>query len=124
MATSKLAKWQRLIRIATALRIIRNAEEFTALSHQDRWFLPALTRARDDYQAAATTGDVVLLESDMLPVSRWSDQNMGWGDKIEGQLLHYRLPGWHNAIFRDECTVARIAAIFQPLLDQVDAARG
>jgi amino acid adenylation domain-containing protein len=124
MATSKLAKWQRLIRIATALRIIRNAEEFTALSHQDRWFLPALKRARDDYQAAATTGDVVLLESDMLPVSRWSDQNMGWGDKIEGQLLHYRLPGWHNAIFRDECTVARIAAILQPLLDQVDAARG
>ena len=124
VASTRFPKWNRLIRTLAALGLIKDLEEFTALSHQDRWFLPALERARDDYQAPAATGDVVLLESNMLPVSRWSDQKMGWCDLVEGQLLHYRLPAWHDFIFRDECAVARIAAILRPLLDQVDAARG
>ena len=124
IATSKLARSSRFIRLATALGIIRDRDEFTALTHLDRWFLPALERARNDYRPPVSAGDVLLLESDMLPVSRWSDQHMGWGDRVEGQLLHHRLPGWHNDIFRDEDTVTRVARILRPLLEQVDAARG
>jgi amino acid adenylation domain-containing protein len=120
VASTRFAKWNWLIRTSAALGLIKDLEEFNALSHQDRWFLPALERARDDYQAPAATGDVVLLESNMLPVSRWSDRKMGWCDLVEGQLLHYRLPAWHDFIFRDECAVARIAAILRPLLDEVD----
>jgi hypothetical protein len=86
----------------------------------DRWFLPALDRSREGYEARATTGDVLLLESSVLPVSRWSDQNMGWGALVEGQLLHHRLPAWHETMFRDEASVANIAAILRPLFDRVD----
>jgi hypothetical protein len=77
-------------------------------------------RARADYQARTATGDMVLLESNSLPAGRWADQNMGWGGLVEGQLLHYRLPAGHEMIFRDRFSVARIAAILRPLLDQVD----
>jgi hypothetical protein len=60
-----------------------------------------------------------MLESNVLPVSRWSYQNMGWGDLVDGQLLHHRLPAWHKTMFRDEAPVASIASILQPLFDRV-----
>ncbi len=120
VASTRFGKWNRLIRTSAALGLIKNLEEFTALTHNDRWFLPALDGAREGYEARATTGDVLLLESSVLPVSRWSDQNMGWGDLVEGQLLHHRLPAWHETMFRDEASVANIAAILRPLIDQVD----
>ncbi len=120
VASTRFAKWNRLIRTLVALGLIKNLEEFTALANQDIWFQSDLMRARADYQASATTGDVVLLESNDLPLSRWSDQNMGWGDLVSGQLLHYRLPAWHDALLRDERSVDRIAAILRPLFDQVD----
>jgi thioesterase domain-containing protein len=124
IATSKLAKSSRFIRIATAWGIIRDHDEFTALTHLDRWFLPALQRARANYRPPVSAGDVLLLESDMLPVSRWSDPTMGWGDRVKGQLLHHRLPGWHNDIFREEGAVTRVAEILRPLLDRLDGAPG
>ena len=121
MASTRFGKWNdRLIRTSAALGLIKDLEEFTALRHQDRWFLPALVRARDDYQVPAATGDVVLLESNMLPISRWSDQKMGWSNLVKGQLLHYRLPGWHDRMFHDE-GAAMIAEHLRPLLDRVDA---
>jgi hypothetical protein len=106
------------------LGLIKDVEEFTALTNQDVWFLSALMRARAEYQAPVATGEVVLLESNALPVSRWSDKKMGWGDLVKGQLHHYRLPAWHDMIFRDERSVGRIAAILGPLFDQVDASAG
>ena len=124
MATTRFAKWNRLIRTLVALGLIKSLEEFTALTNQDIWFLSDLMRARVEYQAPATTGDVVLFESNELPISRWSDQNMGWGDLVRGQLLRYRLPAWHDTLFRDERSVGRIAAILRPLLDQVDTSGG
>jgi hypothetical protein len=120
VATTRFAKWNRVIRSLAALGLIKNLEEFTALTNQDIWFLSDLMRARAEYQAPATTGDVVLFESNDLPISRWSDQNMGWGNLVRGQLLHYRLPAWHDTLFRDERSVGRIAAILRPLFDQVD----
>ena len=84
MASTRFGKWNnRLIRTSAALGLIKDLEEFTALRNQDRWFLPALERARAEYQVPAATGDVVLLESNILPISRWSDQKMGWGDLVE-----------------------------------------
>ncbi len=124
VATTRFAKWNRLIRTLVALGLIKSLEEFTALTNQDIWFLSDLMRARVEYQAPATTGDVVLFESNELPISRWSDQNMGWGDLVRGQLLRYRLPAWHDTLFRDERSVGRIAAILRPLLDQVDTSGG
>jgi amino acid adenylation domain-containing protein len=124
VATTRFGKWNRLIRTSAALGLIKDVEEFTALTNQDVWFLSALMRARAEYQAPVATGDVVLLESNALPVSRWSDKKMGWGDLVKGQLHHYRLPAWHDMIFRDERSVGRIAAILGPLFDQVDASAG
>jgi len=46
---------------------------------------------------------------------------MGWSNLVQGQLLHYRLPAWHDFVFRDERAVAKIAAILRPLLNQIDA---
>ena len=47
MASTRFGKWNnRLIRISAALGLIKDLEEFTALRHQDHWFLPALARAR------------------------------------------------------------------------------
>jgi len=121
MASTKFGKWNdRLIRTSAALGLIKDREEFNALRNQDRWFLPALERARAEYQVPTATSDVVLLESNMLPISRWSDQKMGWGDLVKGQLLHYRLPGWHDRMFHDE-GAAMIAEHLRPLLDRVDA---
>jgi thioesterase domain-containing protein len=121
MASTRFGKWNdRLIRISAALGLIKDREEFTARRTHDRWFLPALERARAEYQVPTATGDVVLLESNMLPISRWSDQKMGWGDLVEGQLQHYRLPAWHETIVRDE-GAAMIAEHLRPLLDRVDA---
>jgi amino acid adenylation domain-containing protein len=120
MASTRSGKWNRLIRTSAALGLIKDLEEFTALRNQDRWFLPALERARAEYQVPAATGDVVLLESSMLPVSRWSDQKMGWSSLVKGELLHYRLPGWHDRMFHDEGAVM-IAEHLRPLLDRIDA---
>ena len=124
VASTRFRQWNRLIRALAALGIIRNLEEFAAMGQQDRWFLAALERARVDYQVPVATGDVVLLESNALPVSRWLDEKMGWGHLVDGQLLHYRLPAWHDAIFRDEVSLGRIVANLRPLLAQVDASRG
>jgi amino acid adenylation domain-containing protein len=124
VATTRFAKWNRLIRTLVALGLIKNLEEFTALTNQDIWFLLDLMRARAEYQPPVATGDVVLLESNDLPISRWSDQNMGWGDLVTGRLLHCRLQAWHDTLFRDERSIGRIAAILRPLFDQVDTSEG
>jgi thioesterase domain-containing protein len=124
VATTRFAKWNRLIRTLVALGLIKNLEEFTALTNQDIWFLFDLMRARAEYQAPASTDDVVLLESNDIPISRWLDKNMGWGDLVTGRLLHCRLPAWHLTLFRDECSISRIAAILRPLFDQVDTSGG
>ena len=124
VATTRFAKWNRVIRTLAALGLIKNLEEFTALTNQDIWFLSALMRARAEYQPPAASGDVVLLESSDLPISRWSDQNMGWGDLVKGRLVHCRLPAWHDTLFRDQRSIDRIVAILRPLFEQVDTAGG
>jgi thioesterase domain-containing protein len=78
--------------------------------------------ARKNYQAPESTGDVVLLESERLLLANFVDPKMGWSKLVKGQLLHYRLPGWHDHMFRDE-GAAVIAEHLRPLLDRVDSVR-
>jgi hypothetical protein len=48
---------------------------------------------------------------------------MGWADLIKGQLLRYRLPGWHDRMFHDQ-GAGMIADHLRALLDRVDAEAG
>jgi len=108
------------MRLLSTLRLIEDPSTLTEVGWEERWFLPALVSARDNYQAAVSTGDVVLLESEVLPLADFVDPTMGWSDLVRGQLLHYRLPGWHDRMFHDE-GVAIIAGHLRPLLDRIDA---
>jgi thioesterase domain-containing protein len=120
LATTRLAKWNRLMRLLSRLGVIEDPSKLTEEGLEDRWFLPALVSARNNYQAPVSTGDVVLLESEVLPLADFVDPAMGWSDLVKGQLLHYRLPGWHDRMFHDE-GAAVMAEHLRPLLDQVDA---
>jgi amino acid adenylation domain-containing protein len=120
LATTRLAKWNRLMSLLSRLRLIEDPSNLTEEGSEDRWFLPALVSARNNYQAPVSTGDVVLLESEVLPLADFVDPTMGWSDLVKGQLLHYRLSGWHDRMFHDE-GAATIAEHLRPLLDRVDA---
>jgi amino acid adenylation domain-containing protein len=120
LATTRLGKWNGLMRLLSSLRLIEDPSKHTEVGWEDRWFLPALVSARNNYQAPVSTGDVVLLESGTLPVANFMDPKMGWSNLVKGRLLHYRLPGWHDRMFHDE-GAAMIAEHLRPLLDRVDA---
>jgi amino acid adenylation domain-containing protein len=120
LATTRIAKWNRLMRLLSTLRLIEDPAKLTEEGLEDRWFLPALVSARNKYQAPVSTGDVVLLESEVLPLANFVDPTMGWSDLVKGQLLHYRLPGWHDRMFHNE-GAAIIAEHLRPLLDRIDA---
>jgi amino acid adenylation domain-containing protein len=123
LATTRLAKWNGLMRLLSALRLIEHPSTLAQVLSEDRWFLPALENARRNYQAPASTCDVLLLQSGVLPVADFVDPKMGWSGLVNGQLLHYRLPGWHDRMFYDQGAAA-IAEHLRPLLDRVDAEAG
>jgi hypothetical protein len=85
----------------------------------NRWFLPALEEARDNYLASASTGDAVILQSEEM-VTSFADPKMGWCNFVDGRLFLYRIPGWHTDMFQD-AGAALIAEHLRPLLDRVDA---
>jgi amino acid adenylation domain-containing protein len=120
LATTRLGKWNRLMRLLSTLRLIEDPSKLTEEGLEDRWFLPALVSARNKYQAPVSTGDVVLLESEVLPLANFVDPTMGWSDLVQGQLLHYRLPGWHDRMFHNE-GAAIVAEHLRPLIDRIDA---
>jgi hypothetical protein len=53
-------------------------------------------------------------------VTSFVDPNMGWSNFVRGQLLLYRIPGWHTDMFQDE-GAPLIAEHLRPLLERVDA---
>ena len=120
LATTRLAKWSRLMHLLSTLRLIEDPSKLTEVGWEDRWFLPALVSARNNYHPPESAGDVVLLQSNELPVANFVDPKMGWSNLVKGRLLHYRLPGWHDRMFHDE-GAAMIAEHLRPLLDRVDA---
>jgi thioesterase domain-containing protein len=121
LATTRLGKWNGLMRLLSAWRLIEDPSTFNQARCENRWFLPALESARDNYHPPESTGDVVLLQSNALPVADFVDAKMGWSSLVTGHFLHYRLPGWHDRMFHDE-GAAMIAEHLRPLLDRVDAA--
>ncbi len=72
-------------------------------------------------QYLSPTGDVVLLQSGVPPIAKFVDPKMGWSNVVKGQILRYRLPGWHEHMFYSNDAVATIAEHLQPLLNQVNA---
>jgi amino acid adenylation domain-containing protein len=121
LSTTRLARWPWLMHLLSALHLIEGPSTPTQVRWEDRWFLPALDSARNNYRAPMSSGDVVLLHSEVVPIATFIDPTMGWSTLVQGQLLHYRLRGWHDHMFRDERAVARIAALLQPLLIKADA---
>ncbi|MGC2461289.1 MAG: hypothetical protein WA446_10020, partial [Steroidobacteraceae bacterium] len=101
-------------------RLIEDPSTLAQVRCEDRWFLPALESARNNYHPPESTGDVVLLQSNVLPVADFVDAKMGWSSLVKGHLLPYRLPGWHDRMFYDE-GAAMIAEHLRPLLDRIDA---
>jgi amino acid adenylation domain-containing protein len=120
LATTRLGKWHGLMRLLSAWRLTEDPSAVNHARSEDGWFLPALVSARDSYHPPASTGDVVLLQSNMIPAADFVDAKMGWSGLATGRLLHYRLPGWHDRMFHDE-GVALIAEHLRPVLDHVDA---
>jgi hypothetical protein len=54
-------------------------------------------------QYLSPTGDVVLLQSGVLPIAKFVDPKMGWSNVVKGQILRYRLPGWHAYVLQQRC---------------------
>jgi hypothetical protein len=54
----------------------------------------------------------------MLPVADFVDAKMSWSSPVTGHL-HYRVSGWHDRMFHDECA-AVIAEHLRTLLDRFE----
>jgi thioesterase domain-containing protein/acyl carrier protein len=119
LASYRLVRGSRILNLLSALRLIEDPSELGKEDWANRWFLPALEEARDHYQATPSTGDVVMLQSEEM-VTSFADPKMGWSNFVNGQLLLYRIPGWHTDMFQD-AGAALIAEHLRPLLDRVDA---
>jgi thioesterase domain-containing protein len=123
LATTRIAKWQRVMRLFSALHLIEDAAKPQELSWEDRLFLPALAEARDRHQVSTSSSDVVLLHS-----AAWGaalvDPSMGWSTHVTGQILGFKVPGWHEYMFHEDRSCAIIAERLKPLLERIDTANG
>ncbi|MFZ0495421.1 MAG: condensation domain-containing protein [Methylocella sp.] len=115
-----LVRKSRIMDLAAALHLVSRAK----LGRDDwanGWFTLYLEEARGRYQASASVGNVVLLQSDEV-VTRFADPKMAWSDLIKGRLFVHRVPGGHLDMFEDE-GADRTAGHLRSLLDEVDAER-
>jgi thioesterase domain-containing protein/acyl carrier protein len=126
LVSYKLVRQSRIMDLAAALHLISRAKLSQAkLAIDDwanQWFLSNLEEACFRYQASASVGNVVVLQSDHV-VTRFADPKMGWSDLVKGRFFVHRVPGWHVDMFQDE-GADRAAEHLWSLLDQVDAERG
>jgi thioesterase domain-containing protein/acyl carrier protein len=116
----RLVRGSKILNLLSVLGLIEDPSKLGKEDWANRWFLPALEDARDNYQAAESTGDVVILQSEEM-VTSFADPKMGWSNFVNGQLLLYPIPGWHTDMFQDDSSAALIAKHLGPLLDRVDA---
>jgi thioesterase domain-containing protein len=116
----ELVRKSRIMDLAAALHLVSRAK----LGKDDwanQWFTLYLEEARGRYQASASVGNIVLLQSDEV-VTRFADPKMAWSDLVKGRLVVHRVPGGHLDMFQDE-GADRTAEHLRSLLDQVDAER-
>ena len=121
LAAYRIVRGSKILNLLSALRLIEDPAKLGKEDWANRWFLPAVEEARDNYEASMSTGDVVLLQSEEM-VTSFVDPKMGWSNFVKGQILLYRIPGWHTDMFQDE-GASLIAEYLRPLLERVDAAR-
>ena len=115
-----LVRKSRIMDLAAALHLVNRAK-LGKHEESSQWFTLYLEDARGRYQASASVGNVVMLQSDEV-VTRFADPKMGWSDLIKGRLVVHLVPGSHLDMFQDEGGY-RTAEHLQSLLDQVDAER-
>jgi thioesterase domain-containing protein/acyl carrier protein len=121
----KLVRQSRIMDLAAALYLVSRSKlgkaKLVIDDWANQWFLAHLEEASWHYQASASVGNVVVLQSDHV-LTRFADPEMGWSDLVKGRLFIHRIPGWHVDMFQDE-GADRTAELLRPLLDQVDAER-
>jgi thioesterase domain-containing protein/acyl carrier protein len=120
LASYRLVRASKILNLLFALRLIDDPESLGKEDWANRWFLPVLEEARDNYETPVSGGDVVLLQSEEM-VTTFVDPKMGWTDYIKGQISVHRIRGWHTDMFQDQ-GAPLIAEHLLPLLEQVDAA--
>lgn len=121
LASYRLVRVSKILNLLSVLGVIEDSSNLGKEDWANRWFLPALEDARDNYQASVSPGGVVILQSEEM-VTSFADPKMGWSNFVNGQLLLYRIPGWHTDMFQDT-GAALIAEHLRPLLERVDAGR-
>jgi thioesterase domain-containing protein len=121
----KLVRQSRILDLAAVLHLVSRSKlgkaKLVIDDWANQWFLPQLEEACWNYQASASVGNVVLLQSDHV-LTRFADPEMGWSDLVKGRLFVHRIPGWHVDLFQGE-GADRTAEHLRFLLDQVDAER-
>jgi len=120
LASYRVVRASKILNLLSAMHLIADLAKLGKEDWANRWFLPAVEEARDNYEASVSSIDVVLLQSEEM-VTSFVDPKMGWSNFVKGQLLLYKIPGWHTDMFQDE-GAPLIAEHLRPLLEQVDAA--
>ncbi len=124
LASTRVVRWKRTLNLLSRFDLATELCELGKEDWANRWFLPMLAKAHANYRPPTSRVDVVLFQSEQIPVSRFVDPKMGWSDFVHGRLLNYRLPGSHEGMFREERAVPMIAEYLAPLLDEVDLSAG
>ena len=118
---SEAVRASKILNVLAALRLIGDPSQLGKEDWANRWFLPMVEAARDNYVAQESSGDVIIFQSDEM-VTKFVDPNLGWSALIKGHPRLYRIPGWHTDMFQDE-GAALVARQLRPLLDRVDNER-
>jgi thioesterase domain-containing protein/acyl carrier protein len=120
LVSYELVRKSRIMDLAAALHLV-SREKLGKDDWANQWFTLYLEEARGRYQASASVGNVVLLQSDEV-VTHFADPKMAWSDLIKGRLVVHRVPGGHLDMFQDEGG-DRTTEYLRSLLDEVDAER-
>ncbi|GGC72209.1 condensation domain-containing protein [Chelatococcus reniformis] len=118
LATYSIVRKTRLLEAAAGLGLIEN-RPYNQDDWGNRWFVPALQRAREVYRARPFRGRVVLLRSDEMILAGLGE-DMGWTTVLPKPPSSYAIPGWHADMFQDEGARV-IAEKLRPFLEEVDA---
>jgi thioesterase domain-containing protein len=119
LASYRLVRKSRILDLAVGLHLLKQKPHGRE-DGQDQWFLGHLSAARESYCIGETSGDVMVLQSDII-VTRFAEASMGWRRLVKGRLMLQRVPGWHGEMFKNEGPGV-IAEALQPSLDAIDAA--